>query len=320
MVDQEEETSDSSQWDSDSDNQALSYLPPHKKRYIEDTSQNNPEVEGESQHEESSLDKKEGASNQDTQEPMEISNPNVEAMTAPAVVADTSAAGPRRRRIITPIAIPDKRHLIQQLVQYYEEVIQLLEDVRRILRVEKLFVKYIIERMRRRRALESPAGSEVAATPPFWRCLRTQPSGMMADEASPNSRKLNYEVNPVKEVMDPPTPTKSVVLETQPSKKSEEEESHHESLTQAKRKAPMDINSDIRYQLKTEIHILKKRYERIFQLLDEVEGSPEVKEEFVDYAIKEAIIFKCRPLIKNLENILDNINVCLKKDKAKQHM
>ncbi|KAM4818241.1 uncharacterized protein RHO17_003501 [Thomomys bottae] len=140
----------------------------------------------------------------------------------------------------------------------------------------------------------------------------------MADEASSTSEKPKKEVNPVEEVMDPPASSKSVLLEAQPSKKSEEEEeSQNEALAQAKRKAPMDINSDIRYQLKTEIHILKKRYERIFQLLDEVEGSPEVKEEFVDYAIKEAIIFKCRPLIKNLENILDNINICLKKDKAK---
>ncbi|KAM4818689.1 uncharacterized protein RHO17_003904 [Thomomys bottae] len=147
MDDKARETSESSQCDSDPDIEFISISPPHKRRHTEDTSQSSPEVEGESQREDSSLDESEGATSQDTSEqPMEIGEPSVEAMAAPAVVADSVATG---WQIINPIIIPDKRQEIQQLIQYYEEVFQLLEDVKRIMRVEKLFVQFILQRMRR---------------------------------------------------------------------------------------------------------------------------------------------------------------------------
>ncbi|EHH31114.1 hypothetical protein EGK_20971, partial [Macaca mulatta] len=58
------------------------------------------------------------------------------------------------------------------------------------------------------------------------------------------------------------------------------------------------INDDIKYQLKEEI---SSDYERIFILLEEVQGSMKVKGQFVQFTIKEAARFKKVILIQQLE-------------------
>uniref|UniRef100_A0A286XGN4 INTS6/SAGE1/DDX26B/CT45 C-terminal domain-containing protein n=1 Tax=Cavia porcellus TaxID=10141 RepID=A0A286XGN4_CAVPO len=50
---------------------------------------------------------------------------------------------------------------------------------------------------------------------------------------------------------------------------------------------------------------ISSEYERIFKLLDQVQGSLEVKKQFVEFAIKEAARFKRRDLIKKLEKMLE---------------
>ncbi|XP_077001338.1 integrator complex subunit 6-like isoform X6 [Tamandua tetradactyla] len=68
------------------------------------------------------------------------------------------------------------------------------------------------------------------------------------------------------------------------------------------------INADIKHQLMKEVRKFGRKYERIFILLEEVQGSLEVKKQFVEFTIKEATRFKRRVLIQYLEKILEKIN------------
>uniref|UniRef100_A0A8C2YJE1 INTS6/SAGE1/DDX26B/CT45 C-terminal domain-containing protein n=1 Tax=Chinchilla lanigera TaxID=34839 RepID=A0A8C2YJE1_CHILA len=53
-------------------------------------------------------------------------------------------------------------------------------------------------------------------------------------------------------------------------------------------------------------------YERIFKLLDQVQGPLEVKKQFVEFTIKEAARFKRRDLIRRLEKKLEEITaICV---------
>ncbi|OCT66071.1 hypothetical protein XELAEV_18042325mg [Xenopus laevis] len=51
-----------------------------------------------------------------------------------------------------------------------------------------------------------------------------------------------------------------------------------------------------------------KDYEKIFTLLEEVQGSPEVQKTFIEFTIKEAARFKKRVLIQHLERVLSNLD------------
>ncbi|XP_058147626.1 integrator complex subunit 6-like isoform X9 [Dasypus novemcinctus] len=68
------------------------------------------------------------------------------------------------------------------------------------------------------------------------------------------------------------------------------------------------INADIKHQLMKEVRKFGRKYERIFILLEEVQGSLEVKKQFVEFTIKEAARFKRRVLIQYLEKLLEKIN------------
>ncbi|XP_025789736.1 integrator complex subunit 6-like isoform X5 [Puma concolor] len=61
------------------------------------------------------------------------------------------------------------------------------------------------------------------------------------------------------------------------------------------------INADIKHQLMKEVRKFGRKYERIFILLEEVQGSLAVKKQFVEFTIKEAARFKRRVLIQYLE-------------------
>ncbi|XP_049500279.1 integrator complex subunit 6-like isoform X7 [Panthera uncia] len=68
------------------------------------------------------------------------------------------------------------------------------------------------------------------------------------------------------------------------------------------------INADIKHQLMKEVRKFGRRYERIFILLEEVQGSLAVKKQFVEFTIKEAARFKRRVLIQYLEKVLEKID------------
>ncbi|XP_049727662.1 integrator complex subunit 6-like isoform X9 [Loxodonta africana] len=68
------------------------------------------------------------------------------------------------------------------------------------------------------------------------------------------------------------------------------------------------INADIKHQLMKEVRKFGRKYERIFILLEEVQGPLEVKKQFVEFTIKEAARFKRRVLIQYLEKVLEKIN------------
>ncbi|XP_029786288.1 integrator complex subunit 6-like isoform X5 [Suricata suricatta] len=68
------------------------------------------------------------------------------------------------------------------------------------------------------------------------------------------------------------------------------------------------INADIKHQLMKEVRKFGRKYERIFILLEEVQGSLAVKKQFVEFAIKEAARFKRRVLIQYLEKVLEKID------------
>ncbi|XP_063102517.1 integrator complex subunit 6-like isoform X2 [Cavia porcellus] len=68
------------------------------------------------------------------------------------------------------------------------------------------------------------------------------------------------------------------------------------------------INADIKHQLMKEVRKFGRKYERIFILLEEVQGPLEMKKQFVEFTIKEAARFKRRVLIQYLEKVLEEID------------
>ncbi|XP_074180409.1 integrator complex subunit 6-like isoform X5 [Rhinolophus sinicus] len=68
------------------------------------------------------------------------------------------------------------------------------------------------------------------------------------------------------------------------------------------------INADIKHQLMKEVRKFGRKYERIFILLEEVQGPFAVKKQFVEFTIKEAARFKRRVLIQYLEKVLEKID------------
>ncbi|XP_045851330.1 integrator complex subunit 6-like isoform X5 [Meles meles] len=68
------------------------------------------------------------------------------------------------------------------------------------------------------------------------------------------------------------------------------------------------INADIKHQLMKEVRKFGRKYERIFTLLEEVQGPLAVKKQFVEFTIKEAARFKRRVLIQYLEKVLEKID------------
>ncbi|XP_066212633.1 integrator complex subunit 6-like isoform X4 [Saccopteryx leptura] len=68
------------------------------------------------------------------------------------------------------------------------------------------------------------------------------------------------------------------------------------------------INADIKHQLMKEVRKFGRKYERIFTLLEGVQGPLAVKKQFVEFTIKEAARFKRRVLIQYLEKVLENID------------
>uniref|UniRef100_A0A8C6FI15 Integrator complex subunit 6 like n=1 Tax=Moschus moschiferus TaxID=68415 RepID=A0A8C6FI15_MOSMO len=67
------------------------------------------------------------------------------------------------------------------------------------------------------------------------------------------------------------------------------------------------INADIKHQLMKEVRKFGRKYERIFTLLEGVQGPLTVKKQFVEFTIKEAARFKRRVLIQYLEKVLEKI-------------
>ncbi|KAI4545082.1 hypothetical protein MG293_005348 [Ovis ammon polii] len=49
-----------------------------------------------------------------------------------------------------------------------------------------------------------------------------------------------------------------------------------------------ETSADIKHQLRKEIRQFGRKYEKIFKLLEEVQGPPDVRKQFVEFAIKEA--------------------------------
>ncbi|KAF6390172.1 integrator complex subunit 6 like [Rhinolophus ferrumequinum] len=68
------------------------------------------------------------------------------------------------------------------------------------------------------------------------------------------------------------------------------------------------INADIKHQLMKEVRKFGRKYERIFILLEGVQGPFAVKKQFVEFTIKEAARFKRRVLIQYLEKVLEKID------------
>nr|XP_012424059.1 PREDICTED: cancer/testis antigen family 45 member A3-like [Odobenus rosmarus divergens] len=79
---------------------------------------------------------------------------------------------------------------------------------------------------------------------------------------------------------------------------------------------PVKINMEIKEQLKKEFQQFGGKYEKVFKLLEGVQGPPEVQKKFVVYAMKEAARFKRQDLISHLGKVLDKLEYdqFLKKD------
>ncbi|XP_036031038.1 integrator complex subunit 6-like [Onychomys torridus] len=66
-------------------------------------------------------------------------------------------------------------------------------------------------------------------------------------------------------------------------------------------------NAEIKHQLMKEIRRYGRKYGRIFELLEEVQGPLEVQIQFIEFTIKEAARFKRRHLIQFLEKKREEI-------------
>ncbi|XP_067404138.1 integrator complex subunit 6-like isoform X4 [Emydura macquarii macquarii] len=66
-------------------------------------------------------------------------------------------------------------------------------------------------------------------------------------------------------------------------------------------------NADIKIKVMKEVRKPGRNYEKIFSLLEEVQGPMEIQKYFIEFAIKEAARFKKRVLIQHLERILEEI-------------
>ncbi|XP_072837486.2 integrator complex subunit 6-like isoform X1 [Pogona vitticeps] len=66
-------------------------------------------------------------------------------------------------------------------------------------------------------------------------------------------------------------------------------------------------NEVIKIKVMKEVRKPGRNYEKIFSLLEEVQGPAEVQKYFIEFAIKEAARFKKRVLIQHLERILEEI-------------
>ncbi|XP_059680214.1 integrator complex subunit 6-like isoform X6 [Gavia stellata] len=87
-------------------------------------------------------------------------------------------------------------------------------------------------------------------------------------------------------------------------------ESTSESVPNSFKITPMMLegnNADIKIKVMKEVRKPGRNYERIFSLLEEVQGPMEIQKYFIEFAIKEAARFKKRVLIQHLERILEEL-------------
>ncbi|KAM4695619.1 integrator complex subunit 6-like [Rhinophrynus dorsalis] len=67
-------------------------------------------------------------------------------------------------------------------------------------------------------------------------------------------------------------------------------------------------NADIKIKVMKEVRKPGRNYEKIFSLLEEVQGPCEVQRTFIEFTIKEAVRFKKRVLIQHLERVLSELD------------
>uniref|UniRef100_A0A8I3W7J6 INTS6/SAGE1/DDX26B/CT45 C-terminal domain-containing protein n=1 Tax=Callithrix jacchus TaxID=9483 RepID=A0A8I3W7J6_CALJA len=72
-------------------------------------------------------------------------------------------------------------------------------------------------------------------------------------------------------------------------------------------KSREEISADIKYQLVKEIQCFGQKYEKIFKLLEGVQGPIEIKKQFFESNIKEAARYIRGDLIENLEKKLEEM-------------
>ncbi|KAM4818690.1 sarcoma antigen 1-like [Thomomys bottae] len=160
----------------------------------------------------------------------------------------------------------------------------------------------------------------------------------MSDEVPENYERQKSRVSPVEEGLDPSSPPKKRCAKalTSMKKATEEDEFHLEALVKEKGEGdfiveevpstsvvpclkligPEVFNVDTKRELSKELHNLGEGYLRIFQLLEEMQGTLEFKKELVEYTIMEVKRLKAQDLVKQLEERLRTINKKLKKNKS----
>ncbi|KAG9478387.1 hypothetical protein GDO78_013410 [Eleutherodactylus coqui] len=67
-------------------------------------------------------------------------------------------------------------------------------------------------------------------------------------------------------------------------------------------------NADIKIRVMKEVRKPGRNYEKIFALLEEVQGPSEIQKTFIEFTIKEAARFKKRVLIQHLERFLSELD------------
>ncbi|XP_022382040.1 LOW QUALITY PROTEIN: integrator complex subunit 6-like [Enhydra lutris kenyoni] len=79
---------------------------------------------------------------------------------------------------------------------------------------------------------------------------------------------------------------------------------------------PVEISAEMKLQLKEEIRRFGQKYERVFKLLEGMEGSVELQDKFVLLSVKETARFKRQNLIRHLQKVPEKLELdhLLKKD------
>ncbi|KAL6485287.1 hypothetical protein MHYP_G00073320 [Metynnis hypsauchen] len=142
--------------------------------------------------------------------------------------------------------------------------------------------------------------------------------GSESATSSPHLPKNHLDVDEEEQPQEPPqepTQENGQSNEEEPSVGGEEDEQvtprypSPNQLKKMRKEEGQELNTELRVLITKEIRKPGRRYEKIFYLLKQIQGSLETRLIFLQNIIKEAARFKKRVLIEQLENFLEEIHL-----------
>ncbi|XP_034160659.2 integrator complex subunit 6 isoform X1 [Pangasianodon hypophthalmus] len=132
-------------------------------------------------------------------------------------------------------------------------------------------------------------------------------------ERAPDSNHVGCLESPERSQEVPPLPPNLDANHLEEEEDAEQQNGgrnpEEEELKRTRREEGRELNAELRVLITREIRKPGRRYERIFYLLKQIQGSLETRLIFLQNIIKEAARFKKRVLIEQLENFLEEIHL-----------